>query len=307
MNKTLDLGVRYFSLEEYVKNIKVSNEVLEHLEYVEEEFDNYMKKLLSYDVDYITKYWIYLLYIEMKSSQKIENHPFDNIKDLSPELLVNNSVISHDRIHQIHDYAVLDDNKDGFSYRNVGVNVSNINEDETEKVFYRGVNSADINLFMDDFVKIYNHTKNEQINNSSILKSALLHMLFVAIHPYRDGNGRTARIIHNLKFTSSISHYYKVSLRLSPINLSKSLYINKITYINTLRKIIFDGKHDDNVAINKWFDFILNMTEEQIYTSSQKLDTIDRDFIKELNYLSQHFNRVNPKDSGAKELKKYYK
>ena len=49
------------------------------------------------------------------------------------------------------------------------------------------------------------------------------------------------------------------------------------------------------------------MTEEQIYMSSQKLDTIDRDFIKELNYLSQHFNRVNPKDSGAKELKKYYK
>jgi hypothetical protein len=38
-----DLGVRYFSIEDYVNNIKVSDKVIDHLLYVEEEFIEYIK------------------------------------------------------------------------------------------------------------------------------------------------------------------------------------------------------------------------------------------------------------------------
>lgn len=301
-----DLGVRYFSLEDYVNNIKVSDRVLDHLLYVEEEFIEYIKKLSSFNVDYITKYWIYLLYDELKSTQQIENYHVINFRDLSPELLANNCIINHDRIHKMHDFAVLGDNKDGFSYRNIPVNISSFDKTGQEHIFYRGVNNTDVNKFMDDFVKVYNYTANSTINESSFLKSALMHLLFVRIHPYTDGNGRTARIIHNLKFTSSLGKYHGISLRLSPINLSRSINLNKITYVNTLNALSFNGRDDDNDAINRWFDFILNMCEEQIYMCSERLNRVDKKFIEEMTNLTQQFNEVNPKDTGIKALKKYY-
>ena len=301
-----DLGVRYFSIEDYVNNIKVSDKVIDHLLYVEEEFIEYIKKLFSYNVDYITKYWIYLLYDELKSTNRIENLHLINFREINSDLLSNNCTITHKRIHQLHDFAVAGDNKDGCKYRDVPVNVSSFDKNGNEQIYYRAVNNQDVNKFMDDFVKVYNYTANTTINDSSFLKSALLHLLFVKIHPYLDGNGRTARIIHNLKFTSSLGKYHGISLKLSPINLSRSLNLNKITYFNQLNLVKFDGITDDNDAINRWFEFILNMCEEQIYMCSERLDRIDRDFISRMDNLQQQLNGVNPKDTGIKALKKYY-
>lgn len=301
-----DLGVRYFSIEDYVNNIKVSDKVIDHLLYVEEEFIEYIKKLFSYNVDYITKYWIYLLYDELKSTNRIENLHLINFREINSDLLSNNCTITHKRIHQLHDFAVAGDNKDGCKYRDVPVNVSSFDKNGNEQIYYRAVNNQDVNKFMDDFVKVYNYTANSTINDSSFLKSALLHLLFVKIHPYLDGNGRTARIIHNLKFTSSLGKYHGISLKLSPINLSRSLNLNKITYFNQLNLVKFDGITDDNDAINRWFEFILNMCEEQIYMCSERLDRIDRDFISRMDNLQQQLNGVNPKDTGIKALKKYY-
>ena len=300
-----DLGVRYFSIEDYVNNIKVSDKVIDHLLYVEEEFIEYIKKLFSYNVDYITKYWIYLLYDELKSTNRIENLHLINFREINSDLLSNNCTITHKRIHQLHDFAVAGDNKDGCKYRDVAVNVSSFDKNGNEQIYYRAVNNQDVNKFMDDFVKVYNYTANSTINDSSFLKSALLHLLFVKIHPYLDGNGRTARIIHNLKFTSSLGKYHGISLKLSPINLSRSLNLNKITYFNQLNLVKFDGITDDNDAINRWFEFILNMCEEQIYMCSERLDRIDRDFISRMDNLQQQLNGVNPKDTGIKALKKY--
>lgn len=65
--------IEYFPLEEYVKKIKLLPKVLEHLEDTNKEFDNYMIELSKYDEEYIINYWIYLLYIELISNQKIEN------------------------------------------------------------------------------------------------------------------------------------------------------------------------------------------------------------------------------------------
>lgn len=299
-----DLGIRYFSLEEYVNGIVLTSRVLEHLDYTEEEFTNYMKKLMSYNSNYILKYWIYLLYDEMTSTYRIENHSFDNVHELSLEMLSNNSEITQAKIHRLHDFAVNGDNKDGKHYRKVGVNISSFKPNGEEQIFYRGVNHNDINRFMNDFVRLYSHMDNEPIDKSSFLKSALLHLLFVRIHPYTDGNGRTARIIHNLKFTASLGKFYGIDLKLSPLNLSKSIYVNKITYVNILNSLAFDLVHDDNPVINKWFEFILNMALEQIYMSSQKLDRIDTEFLKQLDTLSKDFGYVNARNTGVKELKK---
>lgn len=55
------------------------------------------------------------------------------------------------------------------------------------------------------------------------------------------------------------------------INLSQSILVNKHTYVNILNSIYFDMQHNSNDEINKWFDFILNMVDEQIYYNNNKL------------------------------------
>ena len=102
-----------------------------------------------------------------------------------------------------------------------------------------------------------------------------MHLIFLRIHPYMDGNGRTSRIIHNIKFTESINKLYGTRLKLSPLNLSQSILVNKITYTKRIDNIYFDLDHDTNESINMWFNFILDMADEQIFSSSQKLDYMD--------------------------------
>ena len=65
--------IEYFPLEEYINKIKLLPKVLEHLEETNKGFDSYMNKLSKYDEEYIINYWIYLLYIELMSNQKIES------------------------------------------------------------------------------------------------------------------------------------------------------------------------------------------------------------------------------------------
>ena len=133
---------------------------------------------------------------------------------------------------------------------------------------------------MNDFIKIYKHNDISILMSNPFLKSALIHLLFLRIHPYTDGNGRTARLLHNSKFTESINQIYGTKLKISPLNLSESIYLNKPSYVKAIDSIYFDLKHDSNDAINAWFNTMLNMADEQIYASSNKLESTDKNSLK---------------------------
>ena len=62
--------VSYFPLEEYVKRIRVSDFVLEHMEDTNHQFDAYLKLLSQYDNYSIIYYFIDSLSNEIKSSHK---------------------------------------------------------------------------------------------------------------------------------------------------------------------------------------------------------------------------------------------
>ena len=99
-------------------------------------------------------------------------------------------------------------------YRTSEVRVSAINDDGTEKIFWYGVEPEDVQKFMDAFLKIYSAKSMSIIDTNPIVKSAIIHLLFLRIHPYKDGNGRTSRILHSKKFTESINHVYGRKLKL---------------------------------------------------------------------------------------------
>lgn len=263
--------VKYFDLEKYVKNIKLNSEILEHLEETNNEFDKYFRYLLSFDSYAVIQYLIDSLNKEIENSQEIENH-YIKRKDIE-----NNGVffetlnITHNRIHDLHNFVMKDEEDEPtFQYRDVPVRVSKMTE-KGEIIYWHAPDSEYVKPFMNDFLKIYKQTSTSLVLSNPFLKSALIHLLFVRIHPYKDGNGRTARMIHNIKFTDSINKIHGMRLKICPLNLSASILINKPTYAKRLNSIYFDLENDTNEAINKWFDFILNMVDEQLYYNNNRV------------------------------------
>lgn len=296
--------VEYFPLEKFVDKITLKPSVLEHLQDTNHDFKNYIKKISSYDDNYIIDYWIYLLYEELHYSQKIENMDFKKIDLLKKAVFFDTLTISNKRIHGLHNFAVKGEYAPTFDYRDTEVNVSRFNSKGEEEIFWRGAQAKDIDKFMNDFIKIYKHNDISLIMSNPFLKSSLIHLLFIRIHPYIDGNGRTARLLHNAKFTESINNIYGTKLKISPLNLSESIYLNKPSYVNAIDNIYFDLKHDNTDAINAWFNTMLNMADEQIYCSSNKLDNVDSKLLKDIQTDSyDEFDYINNKMK-VKVLKK---
>ena len=63
-----------------------------------------------------------------------------------------------------------------------------------EKVHYMAPPASDVNDYMEEFMYWFNNS--DEI--SSIVKSAISHLLFVSIHPFDDGNGRIGRAIADM-------------------------------------------------------------------------------------------------------------
>ena len=128
--------VKYFSLEEYIDKIRLLPNLLIHLEDTNREFDNYIKKLMQYDREYIVNYWIYLLYEELASTKEIEHAPFDESILAKKDVYFDKLAISHKRIHELHNFITDGEMEPSFEYRKTPVSVSRVRngKEETAKI-----------------------------------------------------------------------------------------------------------------------------------------------------------------------------
>ncbi len=111
---------------------------------------------------------------------------------------------------------------------------------------------------------------NEESNIDPLIKMALLHYQFEAIHPFVDGNGRTGRILLLL--------YLKLSglLEVPAIYLSEYIIQNKNDYYTKLRGVT----ENEN-----WEDYILYMLDMIEQTASKGL--------KRLNLITQAIEEMS--------------
>jgi len=102
---------------------------------------------------------------------------------------------------------------------------------------------------------------NEDDTIDPLIKMAILHYQFEAIHPFVDGNGRTGRIL--------ILLYLKISCLLDTpaIYLSEYIIKNKIEYYRCLR---------DVTEKNNWEDYILYMLDMIEETAKKELKRLNK-------------------------------
>lgn len=102
---------------------------------------------------------------------------------------------------------------------------------------------------------------NEDESLDPLIKMALMHYQFEAIHPFSDGNGRTGRILLLL--------YLKLSnlMDIPAIYLSEYIIKNKFEYYTNLRNVT---EHQD------WEGFILYMLDMVEYTAKKGLKRLNQ-------------------------------
>jgi len=99
-------------------------------------------------------------------------------------------------------------------------------------------------------------------NIDPLVKMAISHYQFEAIHPFSDGNGRTGRILNVLYLIES------GLLTLPILYLSKYIIQNKYDYYQLLREVTWQNNWED------WIIFILNGVNETSTWTRLKISAI---------------------------------
>jgi len=125
---------------------------------------------------------------------------------------------------------------------------------------------------------------NEDETIDPLIKMAILHYQFEAIHPFSDGSGRTGRILLLL--------YLKLSglLDTPAIYLSEYIIKNKVEYYRCLR---------DVTEKNEWEDYILymlDMVEETSHKGLKRLSEITVALEETANEIKKKLPKIYSKD-----------
>ncbi len=118
-----------------------------------------------------------------------------------------------------------------------------------------------------------------------LIKLALIHYQFEAIHPFTDGNGRTGRILNILFLT------HRHLLDLPVLYLSKYIIEQKSDYYRLLRDVT------ENQAWEPWILYLLDAVEKTALLTRDKILAIRELLIKTLEFTKENLpSRVYSKD-----------
>ena len=118
-----------------------------------------------------------------------------------------------------------------------------------------------------------------------LIKLALIHYQFEAIHPFTDGNGRTGRILNILYLTQ------KHLLDLPVLYLSKYIIKQKSDYYRLLRAVT------EHQAWEPWILYFLDAVEQTALFTRDKILAIRNLLAETLAFTKQHLpSRVYSKD-----------
>lgn len=130
---------------------------------------------------------------------------------------------------------------------------------------------------LEDFI----HAKD---NIDPLIKMAIIHYQFEAIHPFFDGNGRTGRIILLL--------YLKMTglMDLPALYLSNYIIQHKDKYYANLRKVTEDGNWQD------WIMYMLDMIEQTAVKGRNQITEIEMLIIEMTKEIQQQLPKIYSKD-----------
>ena len=104
-----------------------------------------------------------------------------------------------------------------------------------------------------------------------LVRSALLHLNMIVIHPFNDGNGRTARILAAMELILD-------DVR-SPELVSIEAYLrrNRDEYVDALRTTLGLSYDPDNHPVTDWLDYYTRISLDRLEARNRILDALPAD------------------------------
>ena len=293
-------GEFMLTINEFIKNITITDEVKNHLNNTMNDLEKYLSILTSYSLeaqyqflyDYLVKETIDSIRLERQlySSERLKmlndvflidgkiNH--EKIKCINKCMRANDKILSDTEFEKLKkeknkmmtyiEYKNLMDYNLCGNYRKDIIWIGD--ESGIEYALHIPPRPELIQNYMDDFIKYYNDDKLDNDLNNPIIKAALIHIIFIKIHPFANGNGRTVRILMNNYLKRTLNKQYDLNVIFPPINLSKSFDLSRLSYFQKQNDIKYDSFTDNNIAFNKWFDYVLVCVDEQLYFLNNRLE-----------------------------------
>jgi Fic family protein len=137
---------------------------------------------------------------------------------------------------------------------------SSLNKNTTSVVYTPPRGEKIITEKLNNLIEFLNNDK--KYDYDPLVKLAIAHYQFEAIHPFRDGNGRTGRIVNSLVITE------KTILKSPILYLSRYILQNLEEYYHLLNQVTILGKWDS------WILYILKGIYETATYTENKLKEI---------------------------------
>lgn len=120
---------------------------------------------------------------------------------------------------------------------------------ENDRIEYVATSPAYVEQELDKFFCDLELLQNTDLDlHTTFYYASLLHLVFVKIHPFQDGNGRAARLIEKWFLIE------KIGEKAISIPLEKNYYINRNAYYHHIRKI---GLTYEELDYTQALDFLL--------------------------------------------------
>jgi hypothetical protein len=167
---------------------------------------------------------------------------------------------SHEVIHLINATVM-----DGLPHDTHG-NYRGPGEDVFVGIF-TGPNPMTVPSLMDELVDWLRRTE----QTPPLVRAALLHLNVIAIHPFNDGNGRTARVLAAMELVRD-------GVR-SPELISIEAYLrrNRDEYVDALRTTLGPSYDPDNHPVTAWLDYYTRISLDRLQARNRILDAIPTD------------------------------
>lgn len=257
-----------------IKNIKIYDNTMFHLEDCIVEYQKYISLLEGLEMRELAFFLRTLRRNELINNQETENEPTllmelesEMEKVSSIEMMANiidsKQKITPEDIRKIHKRLLRgtnDDNPRNYPYRTFPVRVSSI-EDGKEQLHYIPPEPEEIIPYMEYILDYLNDDNNLQME-TVFIKPIIAHAYISILQPFGNGNTRVARLLQYGKIYDLTNKYFGKNFPHPILYLSKNYLLTRSGYRGKIEQI---AKNHDDTSWNKWFEYNLNMIDEQLY------------------------------------------
>ena len=152
-------------------------------------------------------------------------------------------------------------------------------------VHYQAPDSVDVPAHMDQLIVWFNQSS---VGTDGLVRAALAHLWFEAIHPFEDGNGRLGRALVEIALAQDLHTKHRLW------SLSQQIWLDRSAYYTELENATGQAQMDVTTWV-QWFVGCIEKAAAAAYLSMQTA-------VKKTNFWSlvrEHFPNLNASQSKA--------